>query len=366
MELTTKEVLRYQRHIRLDGFGKANQLKLKQSRVLIVGAGGLGCPAGLYLAAAGVGHIRICDGDHIELSNLQRQIAHRSQEVGRNKSESLAERMLQINGDIEVIAEPLHIDEDNVVACIQGYDLVIDGSDNFRTRYLLSDHCHKAGIVYIYGAIQQFEGQISVFDSRNGPCYRCLFPEPPPRNLIPSCEQAGVLGVLPGTIGLAMATEAIKVLTGLGQTLQGHVLIYDALEPSYRKIHLHKDPHCRLCGDGELTLSEPVIAESDGVELDVRRAHEMKQQGVSFLDVRDDIEVELCHIEGARHIPMPELMAGLEELDSQCEWVVFCYDGIRSYRAVKLMREFGFERVWSMAGGIKDWAEHIEPDMVRY
>lgn len=367
MAFSTREVLRYQRHLRLDGFGEGAQQRLKEARVCLIGAGGLGCPIGLYLAAAGVGHLRVYDGDQVELGNLQRQVAHHSSQVGRNKAESLAERMREINPDIHVEHYDWHVDENNINETLQDGDLVIDGSDNFPTRYLISDACHHRGLVYVYGAIEQFEGQVSLFDSRNGPCYRCLFPAPPDVGAVPNCSQAGVLGVLPGTVGLAMATESIKFLAGLGRILVGRVGVYDALEPSFRTINLNKDPACVLCGSGQMAPRvEPETAQDDP-EVDAEDARRLNEKGARFLDIRDDVEVQICRIEGAIHIPLDELTGlAMERLDPQSHWLVYCYDGVRSYHAAKILRALGFERVQSLRGGIKDWAERVEPDMARY
>ncbi|MCB1045160.1 MAG: molybdopterin-synthase adenylyltransferase MoeB [Acidobacteria bacterium] len=364
MELSTREILRYQRHMRLTDFGKEGQLALKRARVLLVGAGGLGCPVGLYLAAAGVGSITVADGDQVELSNLQRQIGHRTAEVGLNKAQSLVSRMHAINDDIHYLALALHLGRGDV-AVLEGIDLVIDGSDNFKTRYAMTDACHQLEIPYLYGAIQQFEGQVSLFDSRHGPCYRCLFPHPPPKDLIPSCEQAGVLGVLPGVIGVMMANEAIKYLTGVGQVLLGRVLIYDALEPAMRMIQLARDPECPLCSGLSVPVDE--VVEFSDLEIDARAAHQLQQRGARFMDVRDEVEVSICAIEPYVHVPLVQLdVAALEVLDPTETWVVYCYDGIRSYRAVKFMRELGFERAVSLAGGIKAWTEQIDPNLAKY
>jgi len=349
-------------------------MKLHDAAVLIVGAGGLGCPIGLYLAAAGVGTLGIADFDLIDETNLQRQIAHHTDDVGTSKVKSLIAQMMAIN-DLPVYrAHETRIDQDNVRDIVSQYDLVIDGTDNFTTRYLIADTCYFEQKPLVYGAIQQFEGQISVFHA-SGPCYRCLFPRPPDQSLAPSCSEVGVLGVLPGTIGVMMATEAVKVLVGLGRPLIGLIAIYNALDQSLQKLTLSRDSGCPLCGDHPQikTICEvPMICEPEkhalsDREISVEEAAKWRNQKVCFLDVREPHEWDICRIEGAQQVSMVELTRSrLKHLSADEPLVVFCHVGINSVAAVGKMVLIGYKNVYSMRGGIDAWSQRIDPTVPRY
>jgi adenylyltransferase/sulfurtransferase len=379
--LTHEEILRYSRHLLIPEVGLEGQRKLKASSVLVIGTGGLGSPVALYLAAAGVGHIGLVDYDVVDSSNLQRQIIHGTARVGQLKVESARERMLDLNPDIEVEIYNEPFTSENAMRIARGYDVLIDGTDNFPTRYLTNDLCVFLGIPNVYGSIFRFDGQVSVFDARRGPCYRCLFPEPPPPGLVPSCAEGGVLGVLPGTIGTLQATEALKLLLGIGEPLIGKLLLYNALDMSFEFVNLKKNPKCRVCGP-EADVKELIDYEefcgvpghdheegSAGSGWDITAgelAERLKHNGLKLLDVREPHELEISSLPGAINIPLGQLAARLSELDSAQEMVVFCKAGTRSARALELLVSAGFRKVKNLKGGINAWAREVDPTLPIY
>ncbi len=374
--LTNDEILRYSRHLKLPTFGIEAQRKLKQSKVLLIGAGGLGCPIGLYLAAAGVGSLVLVDDDVVEVHNLQRQVAHNTAAAGTAKVGSLKQRLQELNPHVEISTHDRRLDAEWAMDVVVDCDLVIDGTDNFATRYLTADACYLAKKPLVYGAIYQFEGQVSLFDPTGaGGCYRCLFPEPPAPGQAPSCDEAGVLGVLPGTIGLMMANEAIKHLCKVGDTLAGYLLMYDALTPSMRRLKLSRDSACKLCGDQpSITRAEaPVVVcavpvpEAPVPEVSVQEAQAAMAEGARFVDVRGPHEYAICHVGGATLLPLPSLDAdSVAALQRDQPLVVYCHKGVRSRKATARLQALGFEKVVSMRGGIDAWANEIEPTMARY
>lgn len=372
MNLSSHELARYNRHLKLSGFGMEGQQKLKTAKVLVIGAGGLGCPIGMYLAGAGVGTIGVVDYDVIEITNLQRQIAHKSEDQGRPKVDSLIRAMAGLNPLVSYIPHRLKLDEDNIRELVAAYDLIIDGTDNYATRYLVADTCYFEKKPLVYGAIHQFDAQLSLFVPDDGPCYRCLFPSPPDPGSTPGCSEAGVLGVLPGTVGVMMATETIKFLTGVGQTLQGKLALYNALNQTLRHIGLESDPSCPLCGENpSITSIKEIVFTCETLEpvpeITPQQAKKMIEAGAGILDVRDDLEWQTCHLDSARHLPLPQLAADqLTEFAPDAPLVVYCYRGSRSQKAVALLMAWGFTRASSMIGGIDRWAREIEPDMERY
>ncbi|CAM2011059.1 molybdopterin-synthase adenylyltransferase MoeB [Acanthopleuribacter pedis] len=375
-QLSNKEILRYSRHLKLPSFGIHAQRKLKQSKVLLIGAGGLGCPIGLYLAAAGVGAMVLVDDDVVEVHNLQRQVAHGTAGAGSPKVDSLRKRLHDLNPHVQLTTHQRRLNADWIMDVIADCDLVIDGTDNFATRYLVADACHLAKKPLVYGAIYQFEGQVSLFvPGEPGGCYRCLFPEAPSAGAAPSCDEAGVLGILPGTIGLMMANEAVKFLCDLGETLSGYLLMYDALAPSMRRLKLNRDPACALCGDQPTITRAETAAAGCAIqppalevpEISVAEAHQAGNQGAVFLDVRGVHEFDICHVRGAELIPLPTLDAeSAGKLNRENQLIVYCHKGVRSRKATARLQALGFENVVSMRGGIDAWAEHIEPEMARY
>lgn len=349
---------------------------MKGARVLLVGAGGLGSPAAMYLAAAGVGTLGLVDFDAVDLSNLQRQIIHGTSDVGRPKLGSAASRLRDINPLVTIEDFAVRLDSSNAMEIIAGFDLVIDGSDNFPTRYLVNDACVLTGKPYVYGSVYRFEGQASVFAASGGPCYRCLFREPPPAHLVPSCAEGGVVGVLPGIIGSIQALEAIKLILGKGETLVGRLALFDAWKLDFRELKLRRDPECSVCGenptvrqliDYEAFCGVGAIAdgakEITATELARRREIEGDLQ---VIDVREPYEWDICHIRGAVLVPLGELPTRLGELDSRKEVVTVCHVGMRSLVALEVLRGAGFSRVRSLQGGIDAWARNVEPDMARY
>jgi molybdopterin/thiamine biosynthesis adenylyltransferase/rhodanese-related sulfurtransferase len=359
--LTSEELRRYQRHLSLPGFGLAAQERLKLGRVLVVGAGGLGCPALLYLAAAGVGHILIVDPDRVEASNLQRQVLYSEADVGELKVDIAARRLQALNPYVAVVAMADRFRRENAIEIVQACDVVIDGSDNFATRYLVNDACVMAERPFVYGAIQGFEGQLSVFNWRGGPTYRCLFPSPPPAELVPSCAEAGVLGVLPGVVGTWQASEAIKILAGVGEPLSGRVLLWNALTMNVQTVTLAVDPASRpirnLPADGE----SPSCA-GHGWEIDIAELRTLLGDGpLQLIDVREDWERSEGAIMPSLHIPLGKLVQQgakdlLAELRPTLPTVVYCAAGVRSLSAVAILREqFGFRAVRSLRGGIHAW-----------
>jgi molybdopterin/thiamine biosynthesis adenylyltransferase/rhodanese-related sulfurtransferase len=380
--LTKDELRRYGRHLLLPEVGLEGQQRLRDGRVLLVGAGGLGSPAGLYLAAAGVGTIGIADFDAVEESNLQRQIAHGTGWIGRPKLDSMRERLRELNPHVRVVPHPVRLDRENALDILGGYDVVVDGADNFPTRYLVNDACARLGTPDVHGSILRFEGQATVFDAAQGPCYRCVFPQPPPPGSVPSCAQAGVLGVLPGVIGAIQATEAIKLLLGDGETLVGRMLLYDAWTLRFRELRLRKDPDCPLCG-AHPTLTElpdyeafcgvePEPVPEPGVPVGGRiTAAQLKarldaREEFTLLDVRESGELALARLGGETHVPLALVPLRAGELDRRRPIVVLCHHGVRSLMAARWLRENGFERVDDVIGGIDAWSQDVDPGVPRY
>ena len=377
---------RYRRHLSLPEFGLEGQQKLLESRVLLIGAGGLGCPAAQYLAAAGVGVLGLIDDDIVSVSNLQRQILYSTADVGRPKVDAARERLLGLNPGVDVRTYSLRLDSSNALELFADYDVIVDGTDNFPTRYLTNDACVLLGKPNVHGSIFRFEGQASVFDARHGPCYRCLYPEPPPPGAAPSCAEGGVLGILPGTIALVQATETLKILTGLGESLYGRLLHYDALDMSWREFKMQKDPACPVCGkdptiheliDYEGFCGMPAREASEDLEIpqvtasafDVRR-NELRERGESIflLDVREADEREKACIEGSHWIPLGDLETRIGELIGVKDEtiVVHCRTGVRSTTAARLLIERGFSKVENLDGGIEAWSLTVDPKVPRY
>ncbi len=376
--LSHAEVLRYSRHLLLPEVGLAGQRKLKAARVLTIGAGGLGSPLSLYLAAAGVGTIGIVDFDVVDLTNLQRQIVHGTADLGRLKLESAEARLNDVNPNVRIEKHETRLTAENALEILGEYDIVVDGTDNFATRYLVNDACVLLGKPNVYGSIFRFEGQASVFYAKEGPCYRCLYAEPPPPGLVPSCAEGGVLGVLPGIIGSIQALETIKWIIGAGDSLVGRLLLFDALKLRFRELQLRKDPGCPICGE-QPTIhelidyeafcgigAEPAYAGPEISAEELRREMDQKGPDLVLIDVREPHEWDIAHIEGARLIPLGQLPERLGELDGHAEIVTHCHHGVRSMKALALLKGAGFGRVRSLAGGIDAWADRIEVGMPRY
>lgn len=382
MSLTNQQISRYSRHLIMPEVGVQGQEKLVSSSVLCIGAGGLGSPLALYLAAAGVGRLGIIDFDVVDFSNLQRQILHSEAKIGKLKVESAKERVHEINSDVEVETYNLMLSSENALDIIKEYDVIVDGTDNFATRYLVNDSCVLLGKPNVYGSIFRFEGQVSVFDAQRGPCYRCLYPEPPPPGMVPSCAEGGVLGILPGIIGTMQAAETIKLIIGKGNPLIGKLLFLDVMEMKIRELKLRKDPNCPICGDNPTITGlidylefcglgrgeELAGEEGDGLEITVNEFHDLvnNKKDIVILDVREPGEYEICRIDGAKLIPLGDLPSRVNELDTADEIVVHCHHGIRSLRATKLLRNMGFRKVKSLKGGIDEWAINYDPLMPRY
>jgi len=375
--LSHEEILRYSRHLLLPEVGVEGQRALKGARVLTIGAGGLGSPIALYLAAAGVGTLGIVEFDVVDLTNLQRQVLHGTSQVGRPKLDSAAARLGDLNPHVRVERHPVQLSSANALEILGAYDIVIDGSDNFPTRYLVNDAAVLLGKPLVYGSIFRFEGQVSVFDASRGPCYRCLYSEPPPPGLVPSCAEGGVLGVLPGIVGSLQALEAIKLILGVGEPLVGRLLLFDALRLRFRELQLRKDPDCPLCGprpsitgliDYEAFCGIGVPAAPTGFEISATELHAALDAGrpVAILDVREPHEFEIVHLSGSTLIPLRELPGRLAQLDSRAELVVLCHHGMRSLQAVELLRGAGFQHARSLAGGIDAWAIEVDPSLARY
>ena len=355
--------------------GVGGQERLARARVLLVGAGGLGSPAALYLAAAGVGTLGIVDADRVDLTNLQRQILHGTAAIGRGKTESARERLHDLNPHVDVIPLPVRLTSENALEILGDYDITLDGSDNFPTRYLVNDASVLLGKPYVYGSIFRFDGQVSLFGAPNGPCYRCLFSEPPPPDLVPNCAEAGVLGVLPGLVGSLQALEVIKWILGIGESMAGRLLLVDALRLRFREIALHKDPECAICGP-KRTMTRLIDYEAycgttggneipeTGISVTELR-HGLESPGTLVLDVREPWEWEIARIDGSRLVPLGELPGRLAELDPRAEIVTVCHRGKRSHMAQQLLQGAGF-RARSLEGGIDAWAEVAQPGMARY
>ncbi|HLW38078.1 MAG TPA: molybdopterin-synthase adenylyltransferase MoeB [Candidatus Eremiobacteraceae bacterium] len=367
--LTREEQQRYSRHLMLPEIGSEGQQRIKAARVLLVGAGGLGSPLALYLAAAGVGTLGIVDDDNVEATNLQRQVLHDSSRIGTPKVESGRLRLTQLNPYVEVVPYGVRLAPDNVESIVKEYDLVADGSDNFPTRYLVNDACVALEKVNVYGSVYRFDGQASVFDARSGPCYRCLFPHAPPPGAAPSCADAGVLGVLPGIVGLIQATEVLKLIARIGEPLIGRLLMFDALEMRFRELKLAKDPDCPACGSqvGRESLSDDYGAAAC-FEITAAALKESIARGDRFelLDVREPAERDIAKLANTREIPLGELESRMDELSSDVPIVVYCYSGARSAFAAQQLRAAGFADVKNLSGGILAWIDNVDPALTRY
>jgi molybdopterin/thiamine biosynthesis adenylyltransferase/rhodanese-related sulfurtransferase len=379
--LSHAEILRYSRHLLIPEVGLEGQKKLKAASILLIGTGGLGSPVALYLAAAGVGRIGLVDYDVVDFSNLQRQVIHGTSGLNSLKVESARKRMLDLNPDIEVEIYNEPFTSENAMHIAQGYDILIDGTDNFPTRYLVNDVCVLLGKPNVYGSIFRFDGQASVFDATRGPCYRCLFPEPPPPGLVPSCAEGGVLGVLPGTIGTIQATEALKLILDIGEPLIGRLMLYNALDMSFDYVKLRKNPNCKICGpnpevteliDYEAFCGVPGHDHEEGTvgggwDIEASElAERLKENNIVLLDVREPHELQISHLEGAKLIPLGQLASRLPELNSADEMVVFCKSGTRSARALELLISAGFRKVKNLKGGINAWAKEVDPSLPIY
>ena len=382
--LTSAEIARYSRHLVLAEVGWDGQAALKRARVAVVGTGGLGSPVSLYLAAAGVGRLGLIDFDVVDVTNLQRQVLFGTADIGRAKVVAAAERLLQANPHVELVQHPVRLTSANALEILRDYDVVVDGTDNFPTRYLVNDACVLLGKPYVYGSILRFEGQLSVFDARTGPCYRCLFREPPPPGLVPSCAEGGVLGVLPGIVGSVQALETIKLIIGKGETLAGRVLVFDALRFHWRELRLRKNPDCPVCGehpsitgliDYDLFCGEGQSGQQpdDQSALPQLSPAELKRRldagdRLTLLDVREPYEWTLANLEryGARLIPFGQLEGRVMELDPDAEFVLYCRSGVRSAIGVRQLQSLGFNRVWNLQGGINRWASDVDPSVIAY
>jgi adenylyltransferase/sulfurtransferase len=381
--LTPRDLSRYSRQLLLPEVSADGQRRIRAARVLCIGAGGLGSPAALYLAAAGMGKLGLVDADRVDASNLQRQILYGTDDVGELKVEKAGARLRELNPEVEIVLHEARLTSANAAEIIAAYDVVIDGSDNFPTRYLSNDVCVFARKPNIYGSVFRFEGQASVFAPHlGGPCYRCLFPEPPPPGAAPSCAEAGVLGILPGIIGLIQATEALKLIVGVGETLAGRLLHFDALKMKFREFNLRRDPECPVCGD-KPTIFEPIdyeqfcagppaadwFAAPESVPtISVRelKAKIDNREAFTLIDVREPFEYEIAKIEAARLIPLGELESRLSELPRSGPLILQCHSGGRSEHAVRLLQEAGFQNALNLEGGIDAWSAEIDPDVPRY
>jgi adenylyltransferase/sulfurtransferase len=380
-KLTNEEVLRYSRHLIMPEVGMEGQLKLKQARVLLIGAGGLGSPLGLYLAAAGVGKLGIVDFDVVDFTNLQRQIVHSTADVGRPKLDSAKARLTGINPHIEIVTYETALSSANALELFRDYDIIADGTDNFPTRYLVNDACVLLGKLNAYGSIFRFEGQASVFGAPEGPCYRCLYPEPPPPGLVPSCAEGGVLGILPGLVGVIQATEVVKLILGKGNPLIGRLLLVDALEMKFRELKLRKDPKCPICGPNRTIhklidynqfcgihpepTPAPGISEWEIEPVELKKKMDRRESFV-LVDVREPHEAEICTIPGARLIPKGQVPSRVHELNSADEFVIHCKSGKRSAEIVDFLKKAGFRKVKNLRGGILAWSDQVDPTVPKY
>jgi len=378
--LSNEEILRYSRHLIMPEVGMEGQQRLKAARVLCVGAGGLGSPLALYLAAAGVGTLGLVDFDVVDVTNLQRQIIHSTADIGRKKLDSAAERLRGVNPHVDVRTFETRLTSDNALQIVRDFDIVVDGTDNFPTRYLVNDACVLTGKLNVYGSIFRFEGQVSVFAAKDGPCYRCLYPEPPPPGLVPSCAEGGVLGILPGLVGVMQATEAVKLILGRGEPLVGRLLLVDALGMRFRELKLRKNPECPVCGPRPTITRLVDYEEFCGVRGEEAQAEagrvpeiqveELKRrldagEDVFLLDVREPHEVAICGL-GGHLIPLGDIPKRAHELDSSRPIVAYCRSGMRSAKAVAFLRQAGFRKVRNLAGGILAWADRIDRSMPKY
>ena len=381
-ELTTDDLARYSRHLILPEVGMEGQRRLKAARVLCVGAGGLGAPLAFYLAAAGVGTLGLVDFDVVDASNLQRQIIHSTKDIGRKKLDSAEEKLLALNPALNVVKHETLLTSANALDILKDYDIVADGTDNFPTRYLVNDACVLLGKPNVYASIYRFEGQASVFAKENGPCYRCLYPEPPPPGLVPSCAEGGVLGILPGLVGMIQATEAIKLILGKGESLAGRLLLVDALNMKFRELKLRKNPECPVCGEHPTVTKLIDYQQFCGIVPETKQEQkvkngipqitvkELKQRmdagdDVFLLDVREPYEYQIANL-GAKLIPQNDVPKRLDEIDRQREIVVHCRSGQRSQRIAEYLAQQGYPKVKNLAGGILAWADEIDPKMQKY
>ncbi len=377
--LSKDEILRYSRHLILPEVGMEGQLKLKQAKVLLVGTGGLGAPLALYLTAAGIGRIGLVDFDVVDFTNLQRQVIHGTKDVGKKKIDSAIESMNDINPFVQVDRHETALSSENAFEIFKDYDYVVDGTDNFPTRYLVNDACVLLKKPNVYGSIFRFEGQATVFATEGGPCYRCLYPEPPPPGLVPSCAEGGVLGILPGIIGLIQATETVKLILGIGQPLIGRLMLYDALGMKFRELKLRRNPECPICGDNR-TIHElidyqqfcgiphqepevPVLTDIDPTEV---KAKQDRGDQFILVDVREPHEFQIARIPGSVLIPLGEVGKRIGELDPNAEIVMHCKMGGRSAKAVDLLKQNGYTKVRNMTGGITAWSDKVDPTVPKY
>jgi molybdopterin/thiamine biosynthesis adenylyltransferase/rhodanese-related sulfurtransferase/molybdopterin converting factor small subunit len=383
--LSNDEILRYSRHLIIPEVGIEGQKKLKAAKVLLVGAGGLGAPLGLYLAAAGIGKIGIVDFDVVDYTNLQRQVIHSTADVGKKKLDSAAEKMKAINPFVEIVKYDTALSSENALEILKDFDYVVDGTDNFPTRYLVNDACVLLKKPNVYGSIFRFEGQATIFAYEGGPCYRCLYPEPPPPGLVPSCAEGGVLGILPGTIGLIQATETVKLILGIGEPLIGRLMLYDALGMKFRELKLRKNAECPVCGDhptitklidyhqfcgvpqpnAAAPVEESKVNEG---EIDVVELKQKMDRGDKFvlIDVREPHEYKICNLPGAQLIPLGEFPQHVGEFDKDADIVIHCRSGMRSAKACNVLRQAGFQHVRNVVGGILAWSDKVDPSMPKY
>jgi adenylyltransferase/sulfurtransferase len=378
--LSKEEVLRYSRHLIMPEVGMEGQLKLKRAKVLLVGSGGLGAPLALYLAAAGVGRLGLVDFDRVDFTNLQRQVLYTTGDVGRPKLEAARRRLTDLNPEIQIDTYETHLTSENALDILRPYDIIVDGTDNFPTRYLVNDASVLLGKPNVYGSIFRFEGQVSVFGAPDGPCYRCLYPEPPPPGLVPSCAEGGVLGVLPGIIGSLQAMEVLKLVLGNGNPLAGRLLVFDALEMSFRELKLRKNPECPICGPHR-TITELIDyyefcgvrgeeAPPPSVQVPEMTARELRErlsrgENIFLLDVREPHEYQICNL-GGYLIPLGDLPRRVQEINASGPVVVHCRSGARSAEAVDFLRKAGFSRVWNLKGGILAWSDEVDPSVPKY
>ncbi len=378
--LSKEEILRYSRHLIMPEVGMEGQLKLKQAKVLLIGTGGLGAPLGLYLAAAGVGRLGLVDFDVVDFTNLQRQVTFGSSDVGRAKTEAARERLANLNPDIRIEPFETKLTSENALELFKDFDIIVDGTDNFPTRYLVNDACVLLGKPNVYGSIFRFEGQVSVFGAPGGPCYRCLYPEPPPPGLVPSCAEGGVLGVLPGIVGSIQAMETIKLILGRGENLIGRLLLFDALAMKFREMKLRKNANCPMCGQHR-TITELIDyyefcgirgeeAPAPNLQVPEITPRELKSrldrgEDLYILDVREPHEYQICNLRG-HLIPLGELPRRVHELDSSREIVAHCRSGKRSAEAVDFLKKAGFRKIWNLKGGILAWSEEVDPSVPKY
>ena len=382
LSLSKDEILRYSRHLIMPEVGMDGQLKLKAAKVLLVGTGGLGSPMALYLTAAGIGTIGLVDFDVVDYTNLQRQVIHGTSDVGKPKIDSAIESMNEINPFVNVIRHEVALTSENAMDLVKDYDIVADGTDNFPTRYLVNDVCVLLNKPNVYGSIFRFEGQATIFAAEGGPCYRCLYPEPPPPGLVPSCAEGGVLGILPGVVGLIQATEVVKLILGKGETLVGRLILYDALNMKFRELKLRKSGECPICGPNRTITGlidyhefcgvpqhapepEAGVTENE-IEVTALKARFDRGDKVNLIDVRETHEFQICRIPGSTLIPLGDLPKRVNELNVADEVVVHCKSGMRSAKAADFLRQSGFKRVLNVKGGILAWSDKVDPSVPKY